>query len=142
MPKLTWSTAQRPRKLRQEQRAQGDFASSGATFGDPERFPITDETPQHPTSPYGITKMVAEHYLRFFQKEKRARLHGAALRQRLRTRPGSERRTGVSRSSSQVSASRRDPDRLDGEQTRDYLYVRDVAAANVSALTRARAAVT
>ena len=27
-------------------------------------------TPQHPTSPYGITKMVAEHYLRFYQDER------------------------------------------------------------------------
>ena len=46
------------------------FASSGATFGNPDHFPITDTTPQNPTSPYGITKMVAEHYLRFYKAEK------------------------------------------------------------------------
>ena len=27
-------------------------------------------TPQHPTSPYGITKMVGEHYLRFYRADK------------------------------------------------------------------------
>ena len=43
------------------------FASSGATFGTPEHLPIDDATPQHPTSPYGITKMAAEHYLRFYE---------------------------------------------------------------------------
>ena len=45
------------------------FASSGATFGEPERLPITEATPQRPESPYAITKMVSEHYLRFYRSE-------------------------------------------------------------------------
>src|SRR3989441_13080190 len=44
------------------------FASSGATYGTPARLPIDEEVPQHPESPYGITKMVAEHYLRYWQE--------------------------------------------------------------------------
>ena len=113
------------------------FASSGATFGNPERFPITDETPQHPTSPYGITKMVAEHYLAFYKSEKG--LDYTALRY------------------ANVYGPRQDPNgeagvisifigkflkhegiRIDwdGEQTRDYVYVGDVAKVNTSALER------
>ena len=46
------------------------YASSGATFGTPDRLPITDATPQHPSSPYGITKMVGEHYLRFYRENR------------------------------------------------------------------------
>ena len=46
------------------------YASSGATFGTPGPAPITDATPQHPSSPYGITKMVGEHYLRFYRENR------------------------------------------------------------------------
>jgi UDP-glucose 4-epimerase len=113
------------------------FASSGATFGNPEHFPITDATPQNPTSPYGITKMVAEHYLLFYQAEKG--LDFTALRY------------------GNVYGPRQDPNgeagvisifigkflhgegvRIDwdGEQTRDYVYVKDVAECNTLALTR------
>src|SRR5262249_14905364 len=42
------------------------FASSGATYGNPDRLPIDEEHPQRPESPYGITKMVAEHYLHYY----------------------------------------------------------------------------
>jgi UDP-glucose 4-epimerase len=113
------------------------FASSGATFGNPEKLPIDDDTPQRPTSPYGITKMVAEHYLRFYKNEKG--LDFTALRY------------------GNVYGPRQDPNgeagvisifigkflerqgvRIDwdGEQTRDYVYVGDVARANVAALDR------
>src|SRR5436305_15065193 len=34
------------------------FASSGATYGTPVSLPITEETPQRPESPYGITKLM------------------------------------------------------------------------------------
>ncbi len=113
------------------------FASSGATFGTPERLPITDATPQRPTSPYGITKMVAEHYLRFYRASRE--LDFTALRY------------------GNVYGPRQDPNgeagvigifigrflahlpvRIDwdGEQTRDYVFAADVARANVAALER------
>src|SRR5258708_5547663 len=43
------------------------FASSGATYGTPTQLPIDETSPQHPESPYGITKMVTEHHLRYWQ---------------------------------------------------------------------------
>ncbi|MGC8486488.1 MAG: NAD-dependent epimerase/dehydratase family protein, partial [Candidatus Baltobacteraceae bacterium] len=46
------------------------FASSAATYGNPERVPVVESSPQRPVSPYGITKMVTEHYLRFYRAEK------------------------------------------------------------------------
>lgn len=113
------------------------FAGSGASFGTPDAFPITEATPQRPSSPYGITKMVAEHYLRFYKEDRG--LDFTSLRY------------------GNVYGPRQDPNgeagviaifigkflkhegvRIDwdGDQTRDYVYVKDVARANLDALTR------
>jgi UDP-glucose 4-epimerase len=113
------------------------FASSGATFGTPERLPITDDTPQHPSSPYGITKMVGEHYLRFYKASRG--LDFTALRYGNvygpRQDPNGE--AGViSIFIGKFLA--REPVRIDwdGDQTRDYVFVDDVARANLAALER------
>jgi UDP-glucose 4-epimerase len=113
------------------------FASSGATYGTPERLPINESTPQHPTSPYGITKMVGEYYLRFYRATKA--LDFTALRYGNvygpRQDPNGE--AGViaifigrfiARQGVRID--------WDGEQTRDYVYVGDVARANLDALER------
>ncbi len=113
------------------------FASSGATFGTPERLPIADDTPQHPSSPYGITKMVGEDYLRFYKASRE--LDFTALRYGNvygpRQDPNGE--AGViSIFIGKFLA--REPVRIDwdGEQTRDYVFVEDVARANLAALDR------
>ncbi|HTX58400.1 MAG TPA: NAD-dependent epimerase/dehydratase family protein [Verrucomicrobiae bacterium] len=113
------------------------FASSGATFGNPEHLPITDETPQRPTSPYGITKMVAEHYLRFYKNERG--LDFTALRYGNVYGPRQDPNGEAGVISIFIGKFlRREGVRIDwdGEQTRDYLFVEDVAEANVAALTR------
>jgi UDP-glucose 4-epimerase len=116
------------------------FASSGATFGTPDKLPITDDTPQHPTSPYGISKMVAEDYLRFYKASRE--LDFTALRYGNvygpRQDPNGE--AGViSIFIGKFLA--REPVRIDwdGEQTRDYVFVEDVARANLAALDRGSA---
>jgi UDP-glucose 4-epimerase len=113
------------------------FASSGATYGTPESLPITEETPQHPESPYGITKMVAEHYLRYWQEGHQ--LTYTALRYGNvygpRQDPNGE--AGVIA----IFAKRflnHEQVRIDwdGEQQKDYVYVGDVARANMLALEK------
>lgn len=113
------------------------LASSGATYGTPSRLPIDEDTIQRPESPYGITKMVAEHYLRYWHEA-----HGlnyTALRYGNvygpRQDPNGE--AGVIA----IFAKRfltHQPVRIDwdGEQRKDYVYVKDVARANVIALSR------
>jgi UDP-glucose 4-epimerase len=113
------------------------FASSGATFGNPESLPIVEETPQHPLSPYAITKLASEGYLRFFAAEhgldftafRYANVYGP------RQDPAGEAGV-VSIFLGKFLA--REGVRIDwdGEQTRDYIYVSDVAVANVRALER------
>jgi UDP-glucose 4-epimerase len=113
------------------------FASSGATYGTPVRLPIDEETPQRPESPYGITKMVTEHYLRYWQEA--YGLTYTALRYGNvygpRQDPNGE--AGVVA----IFAKRflaHEPVRIDwdGEQRKDYVFVEDVARANVIALER------
>jgi UDP-glucose 4-epimerase len=113
------------------------FASSGATYGTPMRLPIDEDTLQRPESPYGITKMVAEHYLRYWQAA-----HGlayTALRYGNvygpRQDPNGE--AGVIA----IFAKRflaHEPVRIDwdGEQKKDYVFVTDVARANLQAVSR------
>lgn len=45
------------------------FVSSGGTvYGDVHSLPITEETPNSPVSPYGITKLTVERYLLMYHK--------------------------------------------------------------------------
>jgi UDP-glucose 4-epimerase len=113
------------------------FASSGATYGTVERMPVDEQTPQHPESPYGITKMASEYYLRYFQE-----MYGldfTALRYGNvygpRQDPNGE--AGVIAIFANAILRKR-PIRIDwdGEQQKDYVYVRDVARANLFALTQ------
>jgi UDP-glucose 4-epimerase len=111
------------------------FASSGASYGTPASLPITEETPQLPESPYGITKMVAEHYLRYYHSA--YGLDYTALRYGNvygpRQDPNGE--AGVIAIFAHQLLTGQ-PVRIDwdGEQAKDYVYVGDVARASVLAL--------
>ncbi len=49
--------------LRRHGVARFVFSSTAATFGMPERMPITEATPQHPINPYGASKLAVEKAL-------------------------------------------------------------------------------
>jgi UDP-glucose 4-epimerase len=113
------------------------FSSSGATYGTVDEMPIDEQTPQHPQSPYGITKLASEHYLRYwkdmygldFTSLRYGNVYGP------RQDPTGE--AGV------IAIFARaillgEPVRIDwdGEQQKDYVYVRDIARSNLLALTR------
>jgi UDP-glucose 4-epimerase len=113
------------------------FSSSGATYGTVEKMPINEGTPRNPESPYGITKMASEFYLRFWKE-----LHGldfTALRYGNVYGP----RQDPTGEAGVIAIFARQillgiPVRIDwdGEQQKDYVYVRDVARANLLALTK------
>ncbi len=108
-------------------------SSGGVVYGEPDVLPTGERAPKAPISPYGVSKLTGEHYLFFYRK-----VHGLE---------------GVALRYSNVYGPRQDPHgeagvvavfcrRLlenlnltifgDGEQTRDYVYVGDVAAANLA----------
>src|SRR5574340_1368078 len=44
------------------------FSSTCATYGPPDRLPITEDLPQRPINPYGESKLMFEKILQWYQK--------------------------------------------------------------------------
>ncbi|MGZ9235792.1 MAG: GDP-mannose 4,6-dehydratase [Anaerolineales bacterium] len=112
------------------------FSSSGATYGTVEKMPVDENTVQHPESPYGITKMASEPYLRFWKDMygldftilRYGNVYGP------RQDPLGE--AGViAIFARQIILNESVRIDWDGEQQKDYVYVGDVANANRLALT-------
>ncbi|MHA2039528.1 MAG: SDR family oxidoreductase [Promethearchaeota archaeon] len=114
------------------------FASSGgAIYGEQEIFPAPEAHPLRPISPYGITKLTAEHYLNYYNAIyglnytvlRYANVYGP------RQDPFGE--AGVVAVFIQKMLNGEQPViNGDGEQTRDFIYVGDVAQANILAITK------
>jgi UDP-glucose 4-epimerase len=111
------------------------FASSGATYGSPEQMPITEDTPQLPESPYGITKMAAEHYLRYYRAAYGLEYTAFRYGNIYGPRQAPDGEAGVIAILANKLLTNQ-PVRIDwdGEQCRDYVFVTDAARASVLAL--------
>ncbi len=112
------------------------FASSGgAIYGEPDRFPITEDFTPDPLSPYGAAKFAIENYIRIFAKLynfeyvilRYSNVYGP------RQIPKSE--AGViSIFINRILENKECLVNGDGNQVRDYVYVGDVVKANLLAL--------
>ena len=113
------------------------YASSAAVYGNPQYLGIDEAHPIRPISFYGVSKYAPEQYIRIY-----AELYGlryTILRYAnvygIRQIPKGE--GGVVAIFVDKLVKGEKPIIYgDGEQTRDFIYVEDVAAANVAALTR------
>jgi UDP-glucose 4-epimerase len=113
------------------------FASSGGVvYGDPEIIPTPETAPKMPVSPYGVSKLAGEYYLRALAALRG--FQGIAMRYANvfgpRQDPKSEAGV-VSIFVSRLLAKQPLTVYGDGRQTRDYVFVKDVARANVLAST-------
>ncbi len=111
------------------------FASSGATYGTPDEVPVNEETPQRPESPYGITKLVAEYYLRYWYEANGLRYTALRYGNVYGPRQDPNGEAGVIAIFAKHILAH-EPVRIDwdGEQQKDYVYAGDVARANLLAL--------
>jgi UDP-glucose 4-epimerase len=112
------------------------FSSSGASYGTVDKMPINENTVQHPESPYGTTKMASEFYIRFWKNMYGLDFTILRYGNVYGPRQDSFGEAGViAIFSRQILIN--EPVRIDwdGGQQKDYVYVRDVARANLLALT-------
>jgi len=116
------------------------FASSGGTiYGDVdgEDLPVTEAHPQHPVAPYGVSKKVATDYLHAYRELHQLEYTSLALANVYGPRQDPHGEAGVvAIFAGKLLAG--EPCRIfgTGAQTRDYVYVDDVADAFVRAADR------
>src|SRR5574337_541060 len=112
-------------------------STGGAVYGDTATLPTPEDHPTRPASPYGISKLVGEHYLRCWEALYGVR--GIALRYANvygpRQNPLGEAGV-VAIFAHRLLAGEPITINGDGEQTRDYVYVEDVVEAALRALER------
>jgi UDP-glucose 4-epimerase len=110
------------------------FASSSSVYGDNVSLPMSEEARPQPVSPYGVTKLAAEHLCALYHSN----FSLAAVSLRYFTVYGPRQRPDMGFHRFLRAAIRDEPIRLygDGEQTRDFTYVHDAVAATIAAGTR------
>ena len=113
------------------------FASSGGTiYGGPERLPIDEGYPYAPESPYGCSKAAGELYLRCFAKERGLGFTALRYSNVYGPRQDPHGEAGVvAIFARKVLAGDTPVIHWDGEQSRDFVYVGDVARASLLALS-------
>jgi nucleoside-diphosphate-sugar epimerase len=112
------------------------YASSSSVYGNAAELPVTEETPLHPVSPYGATKVMTEVMAGAYASS----LGLEAIGMRYFTVYGPRQRPdmGLSRFIEAASAGESISVFGDGLQLRDMTYVDDVVAATVAAAERGR----
>lgn len=118
------------------------YASSAAVYGDPDpgELPLTEDAPPRPLAPYGLEKWIDERYADLYRSM--AGLSALGLRYfnvyGPRQDPASP-YAGVISVFVDCLLSGRTPCIFgDGRQSRDFIYVADVARANLAALSSPR----
>ncbi len=110
------------------------YASSSSVYGDNVPLPMREDTYLQPLSPYGVSKLAAEHLGQLYWAN-----HGVpAVSLRYFTVYGPRQRPdmGFTRFLTAVRDGKPITVYGDGEQTRDFTFVGDIVAANLAAAER------
>lgn len=109
------------------------YASSSSVYGNVSTLPVAESLALHPVSPYGVTKLAAEHLCSLYYHN--FGLPTVSLR--YFTVYGPRQRPDMAFHRFCKAIIQRDPILIydDGEQTRDFTYISDVVEANILAAT-------
>jgi len=111
------------------------YASSCAVYGDTQTLPVTEDTAPNPQSPYAVTKLAGEYYCRIFHEV--YGLPTVCLRYFNVYGPRQDSRSQYAAVIPKFikSVYEKSPPVIfgDGEQTRDFVFVKDVVEANILA---------
>jgi UDP-glucose 4-epimerase len=113
------------------------YASSSSVYGDQFSYPTSEEVLPSPMSPYGVTKLAAEHLCRLYWKNHQV----PCVSLRYFTVYGPRQRPDMAFHRFMRAAWTGEPLVLfgDGRQSRDFTYVADVVRANMRAAERGEA---
>jgi len=108
------------------------YASSSSIYGDAKELPVTEETLPQPISPYGVTKLAAEHLCRLYWVNFRV----PTVSLRYFTVYGPRQRPDMAFHKFFRAILKGDEITLygDGDQTRDFTFVSDAVAANLACM--------
>ncbi|HVJ97478.1 MAG TPA: NAD-dependent epimerase/dehydratase family protein, partial [Acidimicrobiia bacterium] len=109
------------------------FAGSGGTlYGTPSEYPTKESAPQQPEAPYGVAKKAVGDYLHYYRTERGLEYTVLALANVFGPRQDPHGEAGVVAIFCNKLLDRERPIIFgDGSQTRDFVYVDDVADAFV-----------
>jgi UDP-glucose 4-epimerase len=111
------------------------YASTAAVYGSPAYLPVDERHPVAPQSPYGLSKHTVEHYLRLYRDMHGINFTVLRFANVYGPRQDATGEGGVVAIFIDKLAKGVKPVIFgDGEQTRDFIYVKDVAAASLAAL--------
>ncbi len=114
------------------------YASSSSVYGDTPDLPMRETSLPHPYSPYGVTKLAAEHLAELYRHNFGVR--AVSLRYFTVYGPRQRPDMGFHRFIARMLRGEALPVYGDGEQTRDFTFIDDIVEANVQAATRPGAA--
>lgn len=113
------------------------YASSAAVYGTPHYLPINENHPVSPESCYGISKFTPEHYIKMYANLYEIDYTIFRYSNVYGPRQSSIGEGGVISIFLDKVLEQLTPTVYgDGTQTRDFIFVRDIAAANIAALHR------
>ncbi len=112
------------------------FASTGgAIYGEQDYFPAKENHPQKPTSPYGLSKLSIEGYLRFYKEQYGLKSTIFRYGNVFGPRQNPNGEAGVvAIFYNRLLKGEAPIINGDGEQTRDYIFIKDIVSANLLAL--------
>ena len=112
-------------------------SSGGCVYGEPDSIPVPETAPRLPDSPYGVSKNVAEEYIRYYERTHGIDCCTLALANVYGPRQNAFGEAGVVAIFIGKILGEEMPVIFgDGEQTRDFVYVDDVVNAYRAALSR------
>jgi nucleoside-diphosphate-sugar epimerase len=109
------------------------YASSSSVYGNQERFPTVETDLPRPYSPYGVTKLAAEHLCGLYAEN--WGVSTVALRYFTVFGPRQRPDMSIHRLCEAVLTGAAFPRFGDGRQVREFTYVGDIVAANLAAAT-------
>jgi UDP-glucose 4-epimerase len=110
-------------------------SSGGAIYGEQATFPAAESHATNPLSPYGISKLCGEHYLSYFQRVSGIPVVSLRYANVYGPRQDPDGEAGVIAIFIQKMLNNEQPIiHGNGRQTRDFVFVDDVAEANLAAM--------